>query len=98
MLPAALRQEPAPRLLWPADDHGQRAERIQCARQPPVVEVRCAQTRVYMFGRRGDANQMTRPHIEFRQEIIQEHEITVEQMLPRRCMLDGLEVLDEKTF
>src|SRR5262249_23488487 len=74
MLPSHLFQEAAPRLLWRADECWQRAQRIECSCKPPVVEVRTPHTRVHMFRRRSDADRMTSPHIEFRQEIIQEHE------------------------
>src|SRR5262249_46386196 len=74
MLPSHLFQEAAPRLLRRADECWQRAQRIECSRKPPVVEVRTPHTRVHMFRRRSDADRMTRPDIKFGQEIIQEHE------------------------
>src|SRR5262245_33000179 len=79
VLPLRLFQEAAPRLHWRAEECWQRAQRIECSRNSPVIEVRSPHTCIHMFRRRSDADRMLRPHIEFRQEIIKEHEI--------RCIL-----------
>jgi len=47
---------------------------LECSGKPPVIEVRTPLKRIDMFRRRGDADRMTRPHIEFGQESIQEPE------------------------
>src|SRR5215813_2537897 len=79
MLPSHLFQEAAPRLHWRAEECWQRAQRIECSRNPPVIKVRSPHTCIHIFRRRSHADRMMRPHIEFRQEIIKEHEI--------RCIL-----------
>src|SRR5262249_29219744 len=75
MLPSHLCREAAPRLHWRAEECWQRAQRIECSRNPPVIEVRSPHTCIHMFRRCSHADRMMRPHIKFRQEIIKEHEI-----------------------
>src|SRR5262249_9663808 len=76
MLPSHFFEEAAPRLLWRADERGQRAQRIECSGKPPAIEVRTPQTLEHMCWRRGDADRVMRPHIKFGQEIIEQHELS----------------------